>query len=121
RGIGPAVPGGTAVVSDGTPAEPWRPPGSAGARCESSGAGAADRDEEELTHLLQFFYQCPVGLFEIDDAGVVRMVNPAAVRLLAPVISDGDLSSVFPLLRRLAPEMVEVISARPGRMGPLAA
>jgi serine phosphatase RsbU (regulator of sigma subunit) len=71
--------------------------------------------------LLQFFYQCPVGLFEIDDAGTVRMVNPAAVRLLAPVIGGGDLASLFPLLRRLAPEMVGLITADPGQLGPLAA
>jgi serine phosphatase RsbU (regulator of sigma subunit) len=71
--------------------------------------------------LLQFFYQCPVGLFEIDDAGTVRMVNPAAVQLLAPVIGGGDLASLFPLLARLAPELIDVITADPGRLGPLAA
>ena len=38
---------------------------------------------KELLYLRQFFYQCPAGLFETDDAGIVQMVNPAAVRLLA--------------------------------------
>jgi PAS domain-containing protein len=76
---------------------------------------------KELLYLRQFFYQCPAGLFETDNAGIVQMVNPAAVRLLAPVIGGGDLSQLFPLLRRVAPEMVDVIATDPGRLGPLAA
>jgi serine phosphatase RsbU (regulator of sigma subunit) len=78
-------------------------------------------EHQELLYLRQFFYQCPAGLFETDDAGIVRMVNPAAVRLLAPIIGDGDLSQLFPLLRRVAPEMVDVITRDPGQLGPLAA
>lgn len=78
-------------------------------------------EHQELLYLRQFFYQCPAGLFETDDAGIVRMVNPAAVRLLAPIIGDGDLSQLFPLLRRVAPEMVDVITREPGQLGPLAA
>ncbi len=78
-------------------------------------------EHQELLYLRQFFYQCPAGLFETDDAGIVRMVNPAAVRLLAPIIADGDLSQLFPLLRRVAPEMVDVITRDPGQLGPLAA
>jgi serine phosphatase RsbU (regulator of sigma subunit) len=76
---------------------------------------------KELLYLRQFFYQCPAGLFETDDAGIVQMVNPAAVRLLAPVIGSGDLSQLFPLLSRVAPEMVDVIAKDPDRLGPLAA
>jgi Stage II sporulation protein E (SpoIIE) len=78
-------------------------------------------EHQELLYLRQFFYQCPAGLFETDDAGIVRMVNPAAVQLLAPIIGDGDLSQLFPLLRRVAPEMVDVITRDPGQLGPLAA
>jgi Stage II sporulation protein E (SpoIIE)/PAS domain len=75
----------------------------------------------ELLYLRQFFYQCPAGLFETDDEGIVRMVNPAAVQLLAPIIGGDDLSQLFPLLRRVAPEMADVITVDPGRLGPLAA
>jgi len=76
---------------------------------------------QELLYLRQFFYQCPAGLFETDDAGIVHMVNPAAVRLLAPIIGGGDLSQLFPLLRRVAPEMVDLIVTGTDRLGPLAA
>jgi hypothetical protein len=78
-------------------------------------------DLQELLYLRQFFYQCPAGLFETDDAGIVHMVNPAAVRLLAPVIGGGDLSQLFPLLRTVAPELVDMIARDTGRLGPLAA
>ena len=101
-------------MSDGTPPKP-RPPVT---RPPASGRSPEPR---ELAHLLQFFYQCPVGLFQLDDDGTVRMVNPAAVSLLAPVIGGGDLASVFPLLRRLAPELADLITADPGRLGPLTA
>jgi len=107
-------------VSEAASAKSWRSARSADP-AQHLAARAAERDAKERTHLLQFFYQCPVGLFEIDDAGTVRMVNPAAVQLLAPVIGGGDLSTLFPLLRRLAPEMVDVITADHGRLGPLAA
>jgi Stage II sporulation protein E (SpoIIE) len=101
------------------PADP-RPLPEALDQPEAPGQGAGP-EVTELLYLRQFFYQCPVGLFEIDDAGIVRMVNPAAVRLLAPIIGGGDLSQLFPLLRRVAPEMVDVITRDPGRLGPLAA
>jgi PAS domain-containing protein len=85
-------------------------------------ASPARRDDaQELQDLREFFYQCPVGLLEIDDDGLVYQVNPAAVALLAPVIGGGNLARLFPLLDRLAPEMTDVISQDRDRMGPLAA
>jgi serine phosphatase RsbU (regulator of sigma subunit) len=50
---------------------------------------------------------------------VVRRVNPAAVSLLAPVIGGGDLANLFPLLHRLAPELIGLITADRGQLGPL--
>lgn len=75
---------------------------------------------EDLEDLLQFFYQCPVGLIEIDDRGSVRRINPAAARMLAPVTAaDPDLSELFPVLDRLHPGLVTLVTGDPGRMGPL--
>ena len=108
-------------MSEGTAPEQRRP---APVPAPVSGpfeACAPAPEHEELTYLLQFFYQCPIGLFQVDDDGTVRMVNPAAVSLLAPVIGGGDLASVFPLLRQLAPELVDLITADRGRLGPLTA
>ena len=107
-------------MSSGTPAEPRDVSGPAGAGTGRPGHDQA-REQQDLLYLRQFFYQCPVGLFETDDAGAVRMVNPAAVNMLAPVIGSGDLSQLFPLLGQLVPGMIDVISRDPSRMGPLAA
>jgi GAF domain-containing protein len=80
------------------------------------------RDEaRELQDLRQFFYQCPVGLFEIDDDGLVLKVNPAAVAMLAPAIGSGDLSKLFGVLDGLAPQIITIVSQDRDRMGPLAA
>lgn len=75
----------------------------------------------ELEELLQFLYQCPVGLAEIDDAGAVRLINPAAARLLAPVRGDDDLTGLFGVLGRICPELVTVVTHDPDRLGRLAA
>jgi serine phosphatase RsbU (regulator of sigma subunit) len=76
--------------------------------------------EADLEGLLQFFYQCPVGLIEIDDRGAVSKINPAAARMLAPTLAGDDLTNLFPVLSRLAPDLVQIITGAPGQLGPLA-
>jgi hypothetical protein len=78
-------------------------------------------DARELQDLREFFYQCPVGLFEVDDDGLVLKVNPAAVAMLAPAIGSDSLAKLFPLLDRLAPELIRAISQDRDRTGPLGA
>ena len=107
-------------VSSGTPAEPRDVSGPAGPETGRPRHDQA-RKQQDLLYLRQFFHQCPVGLLETDDSGAVRMVNPAAVNMLAPVIGSGDLSQLFPLLGQLAPGMIDVITRDPSRIGPLAA
>lgn len=80
-----------------------------------------DEGARELQELLQFFYQCPVGLIEIDDRGEIRKVNPAAARMLAPALDGRGLQEVFGLFARLCPVLVETITARPETRGPLGA
>lgn len=74
---------------------------------------------DELQGLLQFFYQCPVGLLEITDKGRVEKINPAAARMLASTLDGDDLRDLFPLLRRVAPDLIAVIEDDPRRLGPL--
>jgi serine phosphatase RsbU (regulator of sigma subunit) len=60
--------------------------------------------------LLQFLYQVPIGVVAMDEAGRVDQINPAAVRLLAPEIRDGEsLESILPFLTRLVPGLVHRI------------
>lgn len=83
-------------------------------------AGPPPDAAAELEDLLQFFYQCPVGLVGAHDDGRVRRVNPAAVRMLAPVLRPGeDLDRLHPLLDRLAPGLSAMLTTRPDRLGPL--
>lgn len=74
----------------------------------------------ELQELLQFFYQCPVGLIEIDERGAARRINPAAARMLTPALHDQeDLTDLHAPLARLCPELLAVITGQPERLGPL--
>ncbi len=81
---------------------------------------SVDAAEQELERLLQFFYQCPVGLLELDDAGTVTMINPAAARMLAPAFGSLDPTSFFPVLDQLAPELTDLVRGDLDRLGPLA-
>ncbi|MGA2010319.1 MAG: SpoIIE family protein phosphatase [Solirubrobacteraceae bacterium] len=75
--------------------------------------------ERERLELLELFYQCPVGLVEIDDAGAVRKINPAAARILNPAVAGDDLGDVLGVLRRLAPDLADEIEHHPERLGRL--
>ena len=77
-----------------------------------------DAEHEEL---LQFLYQCPVGLVEVDDGGAVHRINPAAARMLAPVRGTDDLAGLFGVLGRVCPDLVVAIGADPARLGPVGA
>jgi hypothetical protein len=85
--------------------------------------GSCERraDARELQDLREFFYQCPAGLLQVDDDGLVIKVNPAAVAMLAPALGRDNLAKLFPLLDRLAPELIGAISQDRDRLGPLAA
>ncbi len=76
--------------------------------------------QEELERMYRFFYLCPVGLIEVDDAGAVQHVNPAAVRMLTPVHGDPPAQDLVPVLDRLAPGLGALVGARPEHLGPLA-
>lgn len=61
---------------------------------------AAERDAD----LQDFFYSCPVGILQMDEAGTIERLNPAAVqllRLLAPAAPEPQVGES--LVARLAP------------------
>ena len=69
---------------------------------------------------LLLLYQFPVGVVVFDDTGRVELINPAAVRLLAPALASGDhLDEIFPVLGRIAPQLVESIRRDTTRTGVL--
>lgn len=77
---------------------------------------------DRLQRLLQLFYQCPVGLVEVNEAGVVTMINPAAARMLVPLCRpEEDLREMFPCLERISPGLVGRISSDRSALGRIAA
>ena len=75
---------------------------------------------EELERMYRFFYLCPVGLIEVDGAGAVQHVNPAAVRMLTPVHGDAPAQDLVSVLDRLAPGVRALVGSRPEQLGQLA-
>lgn len=72
----------------------------------------------ELDELLQFLEMCPVGLVEFDDQGVVNVINPEAVNLLAATFGVERFANLFELLRDALPDLAEIVasSSRAGRI-----
>lgn len=69
--------------------------------------------------LLEFFYVCPVGLIEADEGGRVDRVNPAAVRLLAPVHPGSRFDDLYAALDGVVPDAVELVRGQPDTVGSL--
>jgi hypothetical protein len=65
------------------------------------------RQEESL--LLQFIYQCPVGLAEVDNRGAIRLLNALGVALLMPMAGGAGLDNFFDIMRPCASEMVDLV------------
>jgi signal transduction histidine kinase len=68
--------------------------------------------------LLQFIYQCPVGLVDVDNRGNVRLLNAVGVALLIPIAGAHGFDNFFTLMRPHANALVELIEA-PGANGEL--
>ncbi|MBC8067580.1 MAG: diguanylate cyclase [Deltaproteobacteria bacterium] len=55
--------------------------------------------------LIQFLYLAPVGLTQISPDGEIAMINPISAQLLMPLSPDGDLTNLFTVLERVAPDL----------------
>lgn len=55
--------------------------------------------------LLEFLYQAPVGLIQLEPNGDVTFMTPKAIQLLLPVAQDTELENIFDVLSRVAPEL----------------
>lgn len=72
----------------------------------------------EQSLLLQFIYQCPVGLAQLDNRGNVRLLNALGVALLIPIAGAHGFNNFFTLMRPYANSLVELIEV-PGASGEL--
>ncbi|MGA9276888.1 SpoIIE family protein phosphatase [Ilumatobacter sp.] len=63
--------------------------------------------------LLEFFYQCPVGLISFADDGTVHQINPAAVRLITNASHATEFENVFDCLARPWPGLRGLVEGHP--------
>lgn len=79
-----------------------------------------DSLDAEHQDLLQFLYQFPIGVIDVDEDGTVHMINPAASRMLSPEAGPGEtVAEPLTILRRLAVELFDRVAERPDQLGML--
>ncbi len=61
--------------------------------------------------LLQFLYQTPIGIIEIDHAGTIGLMNAYATRYLLPIAAGGGVTNLFDLLSPYLPGVREEVGA----------
>ncbi len=66
---------------------------------------------DEAQSLIEFLYACPVGLVEIDGAGTITMMNPHAMKHLLPMAGERDVTNLFSILERSAPDLRNMFDA----------
>jgi diguanylate cyclase (GGDEF)-like protein/PAS domain S-box-containing protein len=77
----------------------------------------ADAEPSAYELLLEFLNLTPVGLIKFRPDGVIELANAAAARVLLPLSDDGDLSNLYRLLRKVAPDLPRSIERFHAPMG----
>ena len=78
----------------------------------------ADDLSQDHQDLLQFLYQFPVGVLDMDESGAVSTMNPAASRLLSVEAEPAEsVARPLDILRRLAPELFDKVETNPDQFG----
>ncbi len=67
--------------------------------------------------LLQFLYQTPIGIIELDRAGTIGLMNAYAARYLLPIAAGGPVTNLFDLLAPYVPGLPEEVESFGGRAG----
>lgn len=68
-----------------------------------------DESQEAYEALLEFLYRVPVALLQVNEDGVIDMLNPMAAQLLMPLASDGLMDNLFTVLAPLAPWLAATV------------
>jgi signal transduction histidine kinase len=69
--------------------------------------------KQQNESLLKFLYQIPVAVLQIDNAGVIEMINPAAAQMLLPLSAGKALENLFTLLEAWYPGLEETLRENP--------
>ena len=68
-----------------------------------------DERDDELSHLMQFLYMCPVGLVDLEADGTVGLLNPVAMQMLQQVTGTPFLTNFFTALEGCSPELRNMV------------
>ena len=61
--------------------------------------------------LIQFLYRAPVALIQLQQDGLIEMLNPMAAQLLMPLAPQGDLLNLFTVLRPYADDLPQLCAS----------
>lgn len=61
--------------------------------------------------LLSFLYMCPTGIAQIDNDGMVQLLNPMVSQLLMPLAPAGIIANLFDVLQQCAPDLRNIVSS----------
>jgi len=68
--------------------------------------------------LLQFLYEFPIGVIDMDEDGNVSTMNPAAARLLSVEANDDEsVARPIEILRRITPTLFDHLDSHPDELG----
>ncbi len=70
-----------------------------------------DERDDELSHLTQFLYTCPVGLVDISADGTVGLINPVAMQMLQEASGTPFVTNFFKALENCSPELRNLMEA----------
>ena len=59
--------------------------------------------------LMTFFYSCPIGLIEFNQAGKIGLMNPHAMKLLIPLSINMEIENLFDILEHHAPDLRDIV------------
>jgi diguanylate cyclase (GGDEF)-like protein len=76
-----------------------------------------DDAEKEFQSLLTFLYMVPVGVVQMDVAGLITLMNPMAANLFMPLQADGVLSNLFDGIQHSLPEVRRLVAEFPRPTG----
>ena len=72
---------------------------------------------DELLHLTQFLYTCPIGLVDLSLDGTIGLVNPVAMQMLQEASGTPFVVNFFAALEDSSPELRNMMEAFTARRG----
>ncbi len=73
--------------------------------CPAAPVDMSSNPPDASEALIQFLYQAPIGLVQMNCAGEIEMLNSMSAQLLMPLASEGNLDNLYTVLEGVAPQL----------------